>query len=72
MYNLIRYSSNCSKTTGNLYFILKMKQQILILILLIIIISNLLENNNNKLLGNTEVDGVDGILKNETIAVPLK
>ena len=38
MYNLLESKSNYSDTTGNLYFILKMKQLILILILLMVML----------------------------------
>ena len=63
LYNQIEHSSNYSETTGSLWFC-----------------ADIANNNNNfktfeykaKLLGNTEADGNSGILKNATIAVPLK
>ena len=69
VYNLIEYSSNYFEATGNLWFYSKDEA------------SNFNEdiaNNNNytsfeykaKLLGKTEVDGNNGILKNATITMP--
>ena len=71
MYNLIEYSSNYSETTRSLSFYLKDEA------------TNFnagISNNNNfksfryrvKLLGSTEADEANGILKNATIAVLLK
>ena len=71
IYNLIEYSSNYSETTGSLWFYSKVEA------------TNFNadnENTNNfksfkykaKLLGNTVADGANVILKNATIAVPLK
>ena len=67
-YNLIEYSSSYSETTGRLWFYSKNEA------------TNFnvdIANNNNlksfeykpKLLGKSEADGNDGILKNATIAV---
>ena len=67
-YNLIEYSSSYSETTGRLGFYSKNEA------------TNFnvdIANNNNlksfeykpKLLGKSEADGNDGILKNATIAV---
>ena len=69
--NLIEYSSNYSETTESLWFYSKDET------------SNFnadIAYDDNlkcfehkaKLLGNTEADGNNGILKNATIAVPLK
>ena len=71
MYTLIEYNSNHSETTGSLQFCSKDEA------------TNLNANIENtdgfkffkwktKLLENTEADGENGILKNATIAVPLK
>ena len=73
MYNLIEYSSNYSKTTGSLWFYSKDKATNF---------NKNIENTDNfksfkaKLLGNTVAQPVpnnaNGILKDGTIAVPLK
>ena len=71
MYNTIQYSSNYSKTTGSCSFYYKDEAANF---------NAYIANTNDfkslkyesKLLENTEVDGADGILKNVTIAVPLK
>ena len=70
MYNLKEYSSNYSKTTGGLWFYSKDEETSF---------DADIANNNfksfeykAKLLGNSEADGNNGILKNATIAVPLK
>ena len=71
MYNLIQYSSDYSETTRSLWFYLKDEG------------TNFnvdIANDNDfksfkykaKLLRNTEADVANGILKNATIAVPLK
>ena len=71
MYNLIEYSSSYSETTGSLWFYSKDEE------------TNFnadIANTNNfkyfmykaKLLENTEADGDNVILKNATVAVPLK
>ena len=71
MCNLLECSSNYSDTTGSLWFYSKDEA------------TNFnadIVNRNNfkifnykaKLLGNTEADGNNGILKNATIALPLK
>ena len=71
MYNIIKFSSKDSETTGTLWFYSKDKA------------TNFnvkIANTNNfksfkykaKILGNTEGDGPSGILKNATITVPLK
>ena len=71
MYNLTEYRLNYSETTGNLWFYSKDEA------------TNFnadIANNDNfksfkykaKLLGNTAADGPNGILRNATIAVPLK
>ena len=71
MYNLIDYSSNYFEATGTLWFYSKYKA------------TNFgadIANDNNfksfkykaKLLENTEADGTNVILRNATIAVPLK
>ena len=71
MYNLIEYSSNYSETTESLWFYSKNEA------------TNFnadIANDNNyksfkyktKLSGNTEADEDNRILKNATIAVPLK
>ena len=62
MYNLIEYSSNYSETTGSLWFYSKDEATNF---------DDDIANNNNfksfeynaKLLGNTETDGANGILK---------
>ena len=71
MYNLIEYSSNYFETVGNLWFYLKDEATDFN--------ANIVSTNNvksfkykAKLLGNTEADAANGILKNVTIAVPLK
>ena len=71
VYKLIENSSNYSETTGSLWFYSKDKA------------TNFnadIANDNNfksckynaKLLENTVADGANGILKNATIALPLK
>ena len=71
MYNLIEYSSNYSKTTGILWFYSKDETTNFN--------ANIEKTNNSKslkykvkLIGNAAIDGANGILKNETIAVSLK
>ena len=68
MYNLIEYSSNYSETTGNVWFYSKDEATNFN--------SDTANNNNFKsfkymatLLGNTEADGNNGILKNTAIAM---
>ena len=71
MYNLIEYSSNYSETTGSLWFYSKDEA---------IDFNADIANDDNfksfkykaKLLGNTEADNANRILKNETVAVSLK
>ena len=71
MYNLIKYSSNYSETTGGLWFYSKDETTNFNVDIL---------NTNNfkffmykaKLSENTEADGANGILKNASIAVLLK
>ena len=71
MYNLIEYSSNYSETTGSLWFYSKDEATNF---------NNNIENTDDfesfkykaKLLGDTAADEANGILKNATIAVPLK
>ena len=71
IYNLIEYSLNYSETAGNLWFYYKDEA---------INVNADITNTNNfksikdkaKLLGTTEADNANGILKNATIAVPLK
>ena len=71
MYSLIEYSSNYSETTGSLWFYSKDEA---------INFNADIANYDNfksfkykaKSLGNTAADGVNGILRNATIAVPLK
>ena len=71
MYNLLQYSANYSDTTGSLQFYSKDEA------------TNFnadIGNKKsfksfkykNKLIGNTEVNGANGILKNAAISVPLK
>ena len=71
IYNLIEYSSNYAETTGSLWFYSKDEA------------TNFnadIANDNNfrffkyktKLLGNSEADRTNGILKNAAVAVPLK
>ena len=71
MYNLIKYSSNYSDTTGSLWFYTKDEATTL----------NVdIENNNDfksfsyeaKLLVNTAADRLNGTLRNAMIVVPLK
>ena len=72
MYNLIESSSNYSETTGSLWFYSKDEG--------INFNSDIANNNNNfksfeykaKLLGYIEANNANEILKNVTIAVPLK
>ena len=69
MYNLMEYSSNHSEITGSLWYYSKATN-----------FNADIENTNSfksftykaKLLGNTVADGVNGILKNATIVLPLK
>ena len=71
MYNLVEYSSNYSETTGSLWFYSKDEATSF---------NNNIVNTDDfksfkykaKLLENTEADGVNGIVKNATIALPLK
>ena len=71
MYNLIEYSSNYSETKGSLWFYSKDEATIF---------NAVIENTDNfksfkykaKLLETTEADNANGILRNVTIAVPLK
>ena len=71
MYDLIECSSSYSQATGSLWFYSKDEATIF---------NADIANDNNfesfsskvKLSGNTESDGANGILKNATIAVPLK
>ena len=71
MYNLIEYSSNYSETTGSFWFYSKDGAAYF---------NADIANNNSfrsfeykaKLLGNTEADWENGILRNATIAVPFK
>ena len=70
LYNLIEYSSNYSETTGSLWFCSKDEATDF---------NAGIANTNDlksfkykaKLLGSTEADNANGILKNGTIAVPL-
>ena len=71
MCNLIEYSSNYSETTGSLWFYSKHETSNFN--------ADIAYDGNlksleykNKSLGNTEAHGNNGILKNATIAVPLK
>ena len=71
MYNLIEYSSNYSETAGSLWSYSKDEATEFI--------ANIANTNDfkslkykAKLLGNTVADGANGILKNATVAVPLK
>ena len=71
MYNLIEYSSNYSETTVSLWFYSKDEATNFN--------ANIANDNNFKsfkykteLLGNTEADKVNRILKNATIVVLLK
>ena len=71
MYNLMKYSSNFSETTGSLRFYSKDEATNFN--------ANIANINNfesfkykARLLENTEADGDNGIFKNATIAVPLK
>ena len=74
MYNLIEYGSNCSETTGSLWFYSKDEATNFN--------ADIVHDNNfksfeylAKLLGNTAAqadNAANGILKNATIAVPLK
>ena len=71
IYNLIEYSLNYSETAGSLWFYYKDEA---------INVNADITNTNNfksikdkaKLLGTTEANNANGILKNATIAVPLK
>ena len=70
MYNLLEYSSSYSDRTGSLWLYSKDEATNCN--------ADIADANNFKsfsckvkLLGNTEVNGADGILKNTTIAVPL-
>ena len=70
MYNLIKCSSNCSETTWNLWFYFKDEANNFH--------ANIANNNfksfeyKAKLLGNTEADGANEILRISAIAVLLK
>ena len=71
MCNLIEYSTNYSETTGSLWFYSKDEATIFN--------ADIANDNNFKFfmykaesLENTEADGVNGILKIATTAVPLK
>ena len=70
MYNLIEYSSNYSEKTKSLWFYSKDEATDFN--------ADIVNNNfrsfkyEAKLLENTEADGANGVLKNATIAVPLK
>ena len=72
MWNLTDYSSNYSETTESLWFYLKVKATNFN--------ANITNDNNfksfnykAKLLGNTEANGTNGILKNATItAAPFQ
>ena len=71
MYNSIEYSSSYSETTGILWFYSKEEATNF---------NAYIANDNNfkslkcktKLLGNTDADGGNGILRNAPIALPLK
>ena len=71
MYNLIESISNYSETTESLLFYSKDEATVF---------NVYIANDNNfkpfkykaKLLGNTEADNANGILKNAIIAIPLK
>ena len=69
MYNVLKYSSNCSDTTGSLWFYSKDETEN----------ANIFSNNNFKifrykirLIGNTVADEANGSLRNAIIAVALK
>ena len=69
MYNLLKYSSNYSDTTGSLWFYSKDEAEN----------ANIVSNNNFKifrykirLIGNTVADEANGSLRNAIIAVALK
>ena len=71
MYNLMEYSSNYSETSGSLWFCSKDEATNFN--------ANIANDDNfksfdckAKLLGNTVADQTNGILKNATIAVPLR
>ena len=71
VYNLLEYSLNYSHTTGSLWFYSKDEATNFN--------ANIVDGNvstyykyKTKLFGHTVVDEVNGILKNTTIAVPLK
>ena len=61
MYNLIEYSSNYSETTGSLSFNSEDEATNFNAVI-----------ESTELLGNTEGDNTNGILKNTTISLPLK
>ena len=71
MYNLLDYSSNYSDKTGSLWFYFKDKATNF---------NNNISDTNDfmsfmykaQLLGNTETDGVNGILRITAVFVPLK
>ena len=60
MQSLIEYSSNYSETTGSLWFYSKDEA------------NNFNAENKAKILGNTTADEANRILRNATIAIPLK
>ena len=71
MYNLLEYSSIYSDMTGSLWFYSKDKATNFNV--------DIADTNNfkpfnykTKLLGDNEADGANGILRNTTVAVPLK
>ena len=70
-YNLIEYSSNYSDTTGSLWF---NSEDEATNFNAHIVDGNAFKSFKYKaeLLGNTVVDGANGILRNTTIPVPLK
>ena len=72
MNSLLEYRSNYSGTTISLWFYLKIKQ--LMLMLILSMSDNAFQSFKYKpeLLGNKVADGANGILRNTTIAVPLK
>ena len=71
MYNLLEYSSNCSDTTGSLWFYSKDEA--------VNFTANIVGNNNfqsfkykTRFIGNTVADGANGNLRKATIVVLLK
>ena len=69
MYNLLVYSSSYSDTIGSLWFYSKDEATNFKLDLVDCTASIF---QSVELLGNTEADGANGILKKTTIAVPVK